>query len=262
VALVGVLTVNLVLVAITLAGFFLADANGDWTLSYRIAADRVFSGGLYDWTASPYGVHYVFRYSPVAALIFAAIAWIGPVGWSLLHFAPLVALPRRLALLTLVSWPFWSDVYLGNVTVFVFVAAASALAGSTLGALAYLALCLLVPRPFMVPIALLLIWKRPRLRLPFASMFVIHGLLVALTGWGPAWLASLLRGGDDLTGHANLGPSALIGPLWIPIGLVLAGILLWRGRLGLASIAASPYWLPPYLLMVLLDLRGRSAKAH
>jgi len=46
-----------------------------------------------------------------------------------------------------------------------------------------------------------------------------------------------------------------MGSLWVPIGLVLAAWLTWRGRLGFASLAASPYWLPYYLFMPFLELR-------
>ena len=51
----------------------------------------------------------------------------------------------------------------------------------------------------------------------------------------------------------NYGPSRFIGLLWIPIGVALAVLLTWRGRLGLASLAISPYWLPYYFLMLLLE---------
>ena len=44
------------------------------------------------------------------------------------------------------------------------------------------------------------------------------------------------------------------------IGLPLAAWLTWKGRLGLASLAASPYWLPYYLLMLLLELPIRTAQ--
>ena len=53
----------------------------------------------------------------------------------------------------------------------------------------------------------------------------------------------------------DVGPSRLIGSLWVPIGLVLAAVLTWRGRLGWASLAASPYWLPYYLMMPFLEIR-------
>lgn len=40
----------------------------------------------------------------------------------------------------------------------------------------------------------------------------------------------------------------------LPCRWRLAIALTWRGRLGLASMAASPYWLPYYFLMLLLEL--------
>lgn len=45
--------------------------------------------------------------------------------------------------------------------------------------------------------------------------------------------------------------------VWVPIGLALAAWLTWKGRLGYASLAASPYWLPYYLLFALLELVRR-----
>jgi hypothetical protein len=41
----------------------------------------------------------------------------------------------------------------------------------------------------------------------------------------------------------------------VPIGLTLAAWLTWRGKLGLASLAASPYWLLHYFLILMLDTR-------
>ncbi len=64
----------------------------------------------------------------------------------------------------------------------------------------------------------------------------------------------------------NFGPSAWIGLAWVPIGLALAAWLTWRGRLGFASVAASPYWFGYYLLMLFLEIspgggdRGREAE--
>jgi hypothetical protein len=88
-------------------------------------------------------------------------------------------------------------------------------------------------------------------------VFVLHAGLVLVLGFGPAWLDALLHATEGVE-VADFGPAAFIGSLWLPIGLVLAAFLTWRGRLGLASLAASPYWLPQYLLMLLLDLVPRS----
>jgi hypothetical protein len=162
-------------------------------------------------------------------------------------------LPRRIALLALLTVPFWADVYEGNILTFAFVLAALALRGSRLAALAFIGLGILVPRPLMIPVAVWLLWKRPDLRIPSAAIFVVHAVLVALTGFGGQWLQRLATSGDEIALH-NAGPSALIGPWWIPIGLALAVVFTWRGRLGLASLAASPYLILYYWIFALLEL--------
>jgi hypothetical protein len=45
-----------------------------------------------------------------------------------------------------------------------------------------------------------------------------------------------------------------LGAAWVPIGLALAAYLTIRGRLGLASLAAAPYWFGYYLVFVLLEM--------
>jgi hypothetical protein len=45
-------------------------------------------------------------------------------------------------------------------------------------------------------------------------------------------------------------------PLWLSLLLLpVAGWLTYRGRLGLASLAVTPYILPSYLLMLALEAR-------
>ena len=252
--LVALWTVNLILLLVTLAAFLYADVAVDWTAVYSQLGPRLSDGTLYDWPDTIYA----YRYSPVLAYAFAAIAPIGTVAWLVLHFAPLPLLGWKLGLITLASFPFWSDVYNGNVMVFVFVCAVLALKGSRWAQYAFLALTLLIPRPLMLPVAAWLLWRHRALWIPFAGIFLAHALLVLWTGYGPEWIGSLLsRGGDDIGGHMDFGPSVLIGAWWAPIGLVVAAWLTWKGRLGLASIAASPYWLPPYLLMGLLPVTGQ-----
>jgi hypothetical protein len=260
VALAVLATLNAFFLILTLAGYLFASSNIDWTLSYAPAAQRVADGTLYDWTTvSGYGVApmYVFRYSPIAAWIFAGLAFIGPLGWTLVHFPPLLALPRRLAVLALVSAPFWNDVYNGNIQVFVLVAAVTALRGSRLGAVSFFALALLAPKPLMLPVLVWLLWKRPETRTWFAGALLLNIALVALSGYGPEWIGSLLRAGDDFGNRADLGPANIIGAAWVPLGIVLAGWFTWTGRLGMASICASPYWLLHYLLMGLLGVRSQ-----
>lgn len=259
-ALAALLLVNLYFLLLTVAAYFFADANVDWTLSYAPAAHRVFDGTLYDWTGGAYGVEggvYIFRYSPLFAWLFVGIAPLGALGWTLLHFAPLLALPRRVALLALASAPFWNDVYNGNIQTFAFVAAFTALRGPRVGTLAFFALTLLAPKPIMLPVLIWLLWKRPETRAWFAGLVILNVALVALSGYGPEWAASFLRAGDDLGNRADFGPAKLIGAAWVPIGLALAGWFTWKGRLGLASICACPYWLLHYLLFGLLEVRQR-----
>lgn len=245
-------TVNAILLGITLSAFLLADIGADWTAVYSELGPRLPAGTLYDWPDSIFA----YRYSPVLAYGFAALSPMGTAAWLALHFALLPLLGWRLGLITLGSFPFWSDVYNGNVMIFVFVVAVFAVRGHRWAQLTFLTLSLLIPRPLMLPIAAWLLWRHRELWRPFAGIFVVHAALVLATGYGDEWIAQLLaRGADDIGGHMDFGPSLVLGAWWAPIGLVLAAWLTWKGRLGLASIAASPYWLPPYLLMGLLELR-------
>lgn len=242
-------TVNAILLAVTLAAFFLADVAVDWTHVYSQLGPRLNDGTLYDWPDTIYA----YRYSPLLAYGFTLIAPIGTIAWLALHFAVLPLLGRTLGLITLVSFPFWSDVYNGNVMVFVFVCAVLALRGERWAQIAFLALTVLIPRPLMIPVAAWLLWQHRGLWGPFAAVFSLHAALVMLTGYGDEWIASLLsRGADDFGARMDFGPARFIGVAWVPIGLALAAWLTWKGKVGLASIAASPYWLPPYLLMGLL----------
>src|SRR4029077_19759041 len=172
--------------------------------------------------------------------------------WMVAQFASLLAAPRRIALLALLTVPFWADVFEGNILTFAFVLAVLALKGSRLPSLAYIGLAILVPRPLMVPVAVWLLWKRPNLRTPAAGIFADHAVVVSLTGYGAQWLQRLMTSGDEIALH-NAGPSALMGLWWIPIGLALAVVFTWRGRLGLASLAASPYLILYYWIFGLLE---------
>jgi hypothetical protein len=72
--------------------------------------------------------------------------------------------PLRIA--TLLAWPFWYDLLLGNVLVFVLLAGARALRGSRVATFAFLAMTVLMPRPLMVSLAAWLLWQRPGWRIP------------------------------------------------------------------------------------------------
>ena len=157
-------------------------------------------------------------------------------------------------LLTIVSWPFIQDLSNGNVLVFVLLAAAWAIQGSRVAQIAFLALTLLIPRPLMLPVAVYLLLTNRELRVPFALGALLSLLLLVALDPGFHWLAKLASSGGDVGNTYNFGPSALMGLAWIPIGVVLAAFLTWRGRLGWASLAISPYWLAYYWMLPILDL--------
>jgi hypothetical protein len=249
---VGLLTVvvgNALLVAnqisIILAGYPGADL-----VVYQEAGRRVSLGGLYVNDAT-----YVYRYSPVAAYLFAPLGLMTPLAWRALHVAGALALPTwPMRILLLASWPFAFDLQLGNVMTFVLLAAAWALRRNRPAALIFLAFCLLFPRPFMLPIAAWLLWRQVWLRWPFVILFGLHAALVLATGLGGAWLTQLF-GSTEMVGSVfNVGPTAVVGLWWLFAGIPLGAWLFWRGRVGLAGLAVSPYLLPYYLMVALLDL--------
>lgn len=250
--------VNLYLAARAIGLIVGGEQAVDW-VQYVEAAGRLDGGDLYAVTDT-----YAYRYSPLLAAVFGLLAPLGSLGWRVLHVAAALALPSwPLRLAALLSWPFWYDVQTGNVMVFILLAAAWAITGSRLATGAYLILAILIPRPLMLPVAAWLLWKRPEWRLPFATAFAAHALAVLALGWGPEWIGTIVAAGRDADLPSNVGPSRFIGSLpWLAIGLPLAAWLTWRGRIGFASIAASPYLLPYYLLMLvlelLLDAKGRT----
>jgi hypothetical protein len=221
----------------------------DWD-NYVEAARRFPLGTLYVWQDP-----YAYRYAPQLAPIFGLLPALGLGAWRIAHFVALAALPsRRLALVLLVSYPFWFDVNTGNLMVFVLLAAAWAYRGNPVATGVYLALCILVPRPIMVPLLAWILWQRPGWRLPFAGILVVALLTALPTGYLSSWIESLLRSGGEIANDFNLSPSRLIGPAWVLIGVPLAAWLTIRGRLGWATMAVSPYLLPYYVQMLGLEL--------
>jgi hypothetical protein len=225
----------------------------DWQ-QYVEASHRFWAGGDLFAVTATYGYHY----SPFLAPLFGVVAPLGVVGWRLLHLAAAAALPTwSMRIIALASWPLWFDVETGNIVVFVVLAAAWALRGGRLMAGVYLLLLILIPRPLMLPVAAWLLWKDPRLRMPFVIGVVAHGLAVVAGGWAGDWIHALLAASADVGNWSNVGPSRFIGQWWLLIGIPLAAWLTVRGRVGWAALAASPYWLPYYLLMPLLELARR-----
>jgi hypothetical protein len=243
-------TANLLLVGITIYGFFVSDVGYDW-LIFREAGRRVFDGTLYDW-----GDTYAWSYSPLLAYGFAALAPIGFLGWTLLHVVAVGLLRDRwLAVITFLSWPFWADLYNGNTMVFVFVAAAGAIRLSSVSTAAFMVMCLLMPRPIMLPLLAWILWNGPEWRTRFVLLVIVNGLAILLTGYGAAWIQTLLGVSQAVAvSSRDIGPANLLGIWWAPLGAFLAVALTIRGRIGLASLAASPYWLPQYFLMLLLEV--------
>jgi hypothetical protein len=186
-------------------------------------------------------------------------AVLGFAGWRLLHFAVLPLLGWRLALVALILWPFWQDANVGNVVTFAVVFALLALRGNRFGTVAFFGLFLLAPRPFLLPVAAWLLWQRPAIRVPVAIVFVAQLVVVAALGYLDEWARAMVQPGLDFGSWWEFGPAKWMGLAWPLIGLPLAAFLTWRGRLGLASLAASPYWLGYYLLMLLLELRPSSS---
>lgn len=232
----------------------------DWVLA-TTAGQRIAAG------QDPYafGGDTPFLWSPVAAWLIHYVEFIGPTVWRILHFgALLLLLPnRRLVLICLVSWPFWFDFATGNLMTFVFVAAVLAMRGNSVAGIAFMALAVLVPRPLMVPITGWLLWKQPVLRPWFIAIVAAHAIGVLFTGWGGEWIGRLSDATPQLVGIPfDVSPGRFIGAWWPPIGVALALWLFARGRPGLASLAISPYWLPYYLFMPLIEVDRTQKQVH
>ena len=228
----------------------------DWRIFVQ-AGDRFWAGSpdLYAVTEL-----YSFRHSPIMAMLMPGVAWIGTLGIRLVTLAAAIALPTwPMRLLALASWPFAMDLQHGALISIIALTAAWALRGSRAGAIAFIVLSLLSPRPLMVPIAAYLVWKQPWLRLPAVTIFLVHAAAVVATGYADEWAYVLLFvSGDALDGPFNLSPSWLLGSAWLPLGIALAALLTWRGRVGWAAMAMNPYVLPHYLLLLLLEVSPRA----
>jgi hypothetical protein len=221
--------------------------HADWEL-WNALADQP----MYDTdTLAP------FVWSPVAGWIMQVVAEIGVWPWAAVQVGVLFLLRDwRLIALVAVSWGFMDQIASGNTMVFVFVAGVLAFRGSRPAAVVYLALLFLMPRPLQIPLAVWLIWKMPEIRWPALIVFVVHAAVVLASGMAGDWFA-------NMAGHVsplgNYGPSELIGTApWLAIGLPLGVWLTWRGHVGWAGLAMSPYWLAGYLIWPLIELRPAS----
>jgi hypothetical protein len=279
IALTGLWTINGIFLVITFAAFLYADVGVDWDI-FTEAGRRFYDGNLYTWEGLPY------RYSPLLAPLFGLLAPIGYLGWSLLHFAALLTLPRKLALILLVSAPFWNDVYNGNTVTFAFVAAWHALgtmpawkssavaatgrsesrssnrppqstaSAGIAAAIPFLVLSVLIPRPMMLPVLAYILWTRREWVVPFALIAGASLLGAYLVGWLEPWVLGELRNVGRPEIKADFGPAAYIGAWWYPVALGLAAWATVRGWLGVASVLAALNLTVTYPMMLLLTPPG------
>lgn len=219
----------------------------DWGL-WLLVPQMLESGTLYDFG--------YFVWSPVAAYLLVPVVAAGYHVWFALHVVALAFLGNpRVGLLVLASFPFWADTLMGNAMTFVAVAGFLAVQGSRAGAIAFLALTVLMPRPLQLPLAASLVLADRRLALAAAAMLAATGAVAIVTGYLDDWIASALPFGSGSMDHlGNVGPTALIGPAWYVIGVPLAIWLTTRRRFGLAGLALTTYVAPQYLLALLWEL--------
>lgn len=234
---------NLVLIYLSIA---LGPEVPDWQ-TFSALPDALAEGSVYEATANAAP----FVWSPVMAIVMVGVVQIGYWPWVAAHIASVLALRDvRMITLTLGSWAFWFDTAGGNTLVFVFVLGLLALRGSQIAAVAYLATLVLMPRPLMLPLALWLLWQRPRLRSSFIVLFGVHAFAVVGLGGGMQWIEAMVTfRGPGWT----VGPTAVLGVWWLLAGIPIAALLAWRGLLGWAGLAMSPYVQPQYFLWPLID---------
>lgn len=252
-ALVIYVIVNVYLSVLTVDANFLRHDPADWAVFQQLQP-RLASGRLYELEPG-----YFYIWTPLAAVILSVIATIGFPIWAALHFLALGFLRDRLLIaLSAVSWGFWTDVSAGNIFTFVFVAAVAAIRGSAVGSFAYLALFALAPRPVQVPLAAWIVLRRADLRVPAAALFAGAFAANLATGEMQRWVA--VAGATPLSQFGfqyNLGLTRLLGIAGIAVGIPLGILLCRRGFLGLGGVAMSPYVLPQYWLMPLVDMARR-----
>lgn len=218
--------------------------NADWATSWWPLAS---------WGNEVY--EHPWRYSPLMLPVVSIMVAGGPWVLGLVHLAAVATLARLggwMIWLVALSAFFWVDLIVGNVFTLVAVAGAFAIAGSRSGALLYVLLSLLMPRPVQIPLVLWLVWRRPELRIPIALIFVFHAAAVVASGFAIPWLGSLFGSLSQMAEPFSVGPARIVGVWWLVIGIPVAALMVWRGSArvaALAGLAASPYLLPQHLLM-------------
>lgn len=216
-------------------------AHGGGPFDYPIFAEattRLTDGTLYQWDAHGY----IYPYSPVFAWLFVPFAWLGLWIWQATKFLLLLLIPGwPLRLLTLISVPFWMDAWEGNVGMLFLVAGFWAVRGNRVGSWAFMALCLMIPKPIYLPVLVWMLWREPRNRWPFVGLLVVHGALALATGYAFEWVMALPGSSHDMSTPFNFMPSRLISWWWWPIGLGLSAWLVWKDHPGWASFPAALY---------------------
>lgn len=221
----------------------------DWDLWTRIPA-ALEAGTLYDIHDGMW-----FAWSPVVAPVMVGVTMLGYWFWVGVHMASVWLLKDPLLIaMVLVSYSFWVDVAQGNTFTFAFMAGMVALRGNRFGAFSYFLLCLLIPRPIQLPLAVWLLLRDRTLLPPFLMLFAAHALAVVASGYAYEWVTAL---GRTATVPWDMGPTSVFGPGWLLIGIPLAVLLTMRGHVGWAGLAVSPYLIPQYLLWPLMELRTR-----
>lgn len=212
---------------------------------YADAVGRFFAG------EPLYGPDWLWRYSPVAILTFGPGIALGLTGWTLLHLSAVALIrPLKLAALFMLSWPFWVDVVSGNTVTFVATAGILAMRGSRIGVYSYWWLTMIMPRPFQLPLALYLVWRRPDLWRGLTVMIIVNVALVLVLGHWAEWVGYLVaRGAEDTDAIFNIHPAADWGAVWLIVGIPLAALLSWRGWPGIGGVIVFPSLLPQYLLI-------------
>jgi hypothetical protein len=245
-----VFSINLVWVMVIIGDF--DESAADWELIAE-AGRRALQG------ENPYlagDVVGAYRYAPLYALLAGLAAPLGVLPWRVLSAASLLLLPRRLGLIAAISFPFWYDLQVGNITTLMAVLAFLSVQGKGWAQVAYLTISVLIPRPLMLPVALWILWHR-RLWWPwFIGAAALYAAASWATGWVDEWFSVLSSVSAGLEGKTFLGWQRLVGSWWWVIALPLAGALMWRGRMGLASIAISPHIVPYYWLFLLVEERA------
>lgn len=249
--------VNGVLIGYAFEAFVLRpNAQNDWG-TWESAAQAVDGGALY--------AEGVFVWSPIAAWILRLV--VVPLGywtWVGLHLASLLLLRDRLAILLVITCGgFWIDAVGGNFFTFVFVAAYLALRHrSRAAAVAFLALTLLMPRPVQLPLVAWLLARDPAIRLPAVGLLVASALLVGVGGHAVPWLERLISLSQEYPFRGwDLGPTRVLGSVWLVVGVPLAALATWRGYPGWAGLLMTPYLVPQYILLPIVHLRGRPGQS-